>query len=249
MTVSFSSLQQDLFYKVASEPYFNGLGGGRNLPVFKVRDQDIVSQLESSLSGFGFPVGALPANVAKPGVPGITIEVLMPGIRKVYSKNLNAPILVPVAKFLIKEDHTVNTGTNQDGIDAEQVAKYLTQTLNVFGITDMGAAFELDDEACVPNPSFHPLICYEVTVVCLWQTEQLTQCLLPQINDEALTVTLSTADGSQIYFTTDQSFPGPFNPAAQVYAAPFAVAGGATVRFAAFLAGRTGSIAGSALIT
>ena len=76
------------------------------------------------------------------------------------------------------------------------------------------------------------------------------KCALPGIASPAQTVTLTaTENGTTIYYTTDGSFPGPGNAAAEEYSGPFEVASGTVVRWAGYLAGCCGSDAGQATIT
>jgi hypothetical protein len=54
-------------------------------------------------------------------------------------------------------------------------------------------------------------------------------------------ITLTGPDGASVYYTTDDSFPISSNPAATLYAAPFALAPGNAVCAAAYSAGLLGS--------
>lgn len=77
-----------------------------------------------------------------------------------------------------------------------------------------------------------------------WQAGQArpVQCTAPLISLAGTTATLINNEaGSALYYTTDASFPGPSNPAAVLYSAPFTAASGTLLRAAAYLVNKNSS--------
>ena len=110
----------------------------------------------------------------------------------------------------------------------------------------------------------NPFVTLKIDMRATIALTELSKCAMPEIatadiGGGLVQVTLTDQQpggGSLIYYTTDGTFPGygntiPGNPipsgqpfgggTAQVYAAPFNVPSGATVLFAAYIAGFTGS--------
>jgi hypothetical protein len=130
----------------------------------------------------------------------------------------------------------------------------ILQTLHQFYLGGICQALYPAPEAIVPNGRFPGLVAYDIV---LQATFNLTPparvaCPVPPTEGPALTLTFS-APGSDpdasIYTTIDGSFPGPGNESAAVYSAPFAVAGGTVIRWAAYASGKLGSSTGMATIT
>lgn len=93
-------------------------------------------------------------------------------------------------------------------------------------------------------------VSYRLTVKARLRQVAAQRCALPTLTENALTVTLTNGtSGATIYYTTDDSFPGPGNTDADVYTTPFVVESGDVVRWAAYKSGLQGSHAGRATIT
>ena len=91
----------------------------------------------------------------------------------------------------------------------------------------------------------------QFALVPVFACNRITACPLPPTeNSLTLTFAAPASDPSAaIYTTTDGSFPGPGNAAAALYGAPFAVAGGTVIRWAAYAAGKLGSSTAMATVT
>lgn len=112
----------------------------------------------------------------------------------------------------------------------------------------------MESNAIVPNETFEGMIAYDIFAGKLLYVRAELKVLAPTISAAGalptVTVTLATAEvGAAIYFTTDGTFPSEENEAATLYTTPFIQAAAATVRAAAYLAGKLGSDITQKIIT
>jgi hypothetical protein len=151
-----------------------------------------------------------------------------------------------------------NVQTGGTGITGDECALLLLQVLHHFGIEGLCTQFYPDPQRPWSESNDFRKLGYkaiDITLRTAIPLEDITQCTLPAITEEALEVTLAGDAEDTIYYTTDGSFPGSANKpgadsaGAVEYAAPFTVASGTTVRWAAYRSGRRGSDIGSATIS
>ena len=232
-------LQQDLTDKLNSESYF------ATISVVKLRDL-VIAQDISKL---------LPHLTAKGGKLGCGVLINMPEITNAFA---NAE--PPVSDFQLSADVIENpelnflsgTGT---GLTCEEVARQVRYIFNLFalGLDPGGETIMVRDggAAIVPVPDIQRMFpgCagYRVLMTLRVTEEQQSRTAKPTLTNATDEITLTNnSEGATIYYTTDGSFPGPGNPAsANVYVEPFAATSGATVRYAAYLAGSLGSDVGN----
>jgi hypothetical protein len=224
------SVQPDVYCKLLSEPLFE------NIAVFKIRDKRLDSEVNRALAGLQ----------GRNGKGGASIEVLKPSLKGALPETAG-PICTLEQRFLVKEQPSVNQGANGTGLSAEQIAVSLAQTFQLFYL---GGAMQ----GFYAAPTFYhyqpvkedaPFLVIAVTLQATFALTALTRTLVPAASAAAGTVTLADnqpGGGSVIYYTTDGSFPGPGNPAALIYSAPFSVAGGSVVRTAAYNGALQGSM-------
>jgi len=169
---------------------------------------------------------------------------------EVTRPNLNGPQGDMILTCLILEDRLSNNspakGTLVPGDHAAQKILDLlhNQPIHPFG------HFYADTRAIQEATDFQPLDAWRVRLRMTSSRTQTARVATPVAAeaDGLVTLTCATED-ARIYYSLDRSFPGPSNPAALEYAAPFAVEAGDEIFFAAFKTGYSQSSIQHATIT
>jgi len=171
------------------------------------------------------------------GRTGCGIIVEKPEFR-VNNPNLPGPEGDILLTLLILEDPITNlgpeTGTQKA---ADQVAQRCLEVLHGYQIEGFGEMFA-DNAAMQAAQDFEPLRAYRVRLRVRMPRNQDTRVAQPTVseNDGEITLACATTD-ARIFYTTDNSFPGPSNPGATEYTAPFAADVGTSIRCAAYYEG------------
>ncbi len=194
----------------------------------------------------------LPHLTAKNGRKSCGILVGMPALEALLP-NIAPPQADVVIPIDIIENPEINFGPNGTQVTCEQCARAVRQCLHLFALAG-AVTFYQDKDAFRPveglEKNWPRCAGYRVLLRGRLAENAIPKLAVAAISEgPSLTITLTAADASEIYFTTDGSFPGPGNSAAQPYTRPFEVAAGATVRWAGYLAGYLGSDAAEAVIT
>ncbi len=228
------NIQSDFEAKLNSEAYF------ADIAINSLRRMVIAKEMVKEAADL----------TAKGGKVGCGVLIYMPTLDGIHP-NLAGPQLevwVPIDVIEIPE---INFGDIGSQKTAEEVALRIARTLCALEIEglafftgDKNLLAPLEDQYGAGTNSYRVML-----HAILYQAEE-AKVIKPELTDAALTVTLSSPTaGAAIYYTTDDSFPGPGNAAAHLYAAPFLVASGAIVRFAGYRAGMIGSDVGRGRIT
>jgi hypothetical protein len=230
------AMQEDALHKLLSEAALEEV----NIVLF--RKLLVSSQVEVSLvylearndkSGTGIVVG----------MPYLDDENAQTGIS-------DATLCLPI--YCLEKPDIAQSEEGGSLLSAEQIALTVRRLLRGFIIDGKVTLFTEGRgiRSFDAPPSAKGAVCYEVLLKGRLRQSVDTRCALPTISEAALTVTLANVtSGATIYYTTDGSFPGPGNAAAEEYSAPFAVASGTVVRWAAYKDGLSGSHAGQATIS
>lgn len=182
------------------------------------------------------------------GRKGCGIIVEKPEI-SVENPNLPGPECFTIITCLILEDRLQNEAPVSGTLKpADQAAQRILELLHGLIIENHGG-FYAERNAIQPAPEFDPLVAYKVRLKVRLQRDQTARCATPTITEDAGTITLAVTDDSEIWFTTDESFPARFNPVATQYSAPFTAAAGVVIRWAAYAATRPQSHVGKATVT
>jgi hypothetical protein len=240
------SVQPDVFYKLASEPYF------APITILKIREKRLDSEVLNSLKGIGITAASVNPNIRPGTKAGATIEVLFPTLQQPL-EDTPGPICTLEQKFVVKTQETINLGATGTGLSLEQIAVNLAQTFQLFflganaGLQGFYAAGNFYEYAVFDHDA--PFIGVVVKLNATFGLMPLQRVTGPSVSgvDSGVNDTLTLTDnnpggGSALYYTTDGSFPGPGNPAAQIYSAPFTVPIGTTIRTAAYYPGLQGSM-------
>ena len=228
------SLQQDLVDKLNSEASFYYVS------VALWRKQVIRQEIQRRL----------PHLSGKNGRKGCGVVVNMPRIEAIQP-NLAAPQGDVLVGIDVVEQPEINFNPGGTMLTAEETARAVRQTLHQFAIEGKILLYQ-DKHAIEPLAELEFPGCLGYRVNLRGRMAELPQakCVVPAIAETGGSVSLTTTDeGAGIYYTVDGSFPGSSNAAALSYSAPFSVSSGATVRWAAYLAGYLGSDAAQAVIT
>jgi len=228
------TLQQDLVDKLNSESAFFYIS------VVSWRKQVIRKEIERRL----------PHLNSKNGRKGCGVVVNMPRIEAVQP-NLAAPQGDVLVGIDVVEQPEVNFNPGGTMLTAEEAARAVRRALHQFAIE--GKIFLYQDKKAIEpldRLDFPGCLGYRVNLRGRMAELPLAKCVVPSISETSGTVSLATSDsGAAIYHTVDGSFPGVSNAAALLYASPFSVASGATLRWAAYKSGLMGSDAAQAVIT
>lgn len=246
---SLETIQPDIFFKLASEPAL------ASVTVFKVREADIESKLAETLGGLGLTGAAqvtqVPAAYCRPGTGiGASIEVMMPMFVQAPDRNAPGPDVLLKILMRVKESHVENLGPNGTKMTAETIAQTILGILQLWGSQNNLSLFAFDSPLA-PNRDFLPLVCYDVAMfskVYVGGTPGVATVTYAENAPLQVTLACATA-GALIYYTTDLSFPGSANPAAEQYTVPFTVPANTNIRAAAYLAGSYGSPVTGTLFT
>jgi hypothetical protein len=241
-------LQQDVCDKINSESAFGKIWCGTFRAM--VTAQEIEKRMPYLMGG---PDGSV----------GCGILVMMPTERGLFP-NVSPPQTDDQLTLWVVENPEMNFDAGGAMVECERVARMVRQCLHQFGIEGLLMLYQ-EDMAIVPIADIHrvyPGCCgYQVQLRGRMSETVVPKCVLPSLTEVSGTITLSTTDvGAAIWYSTDGSFPGPGRAAvlapggrhgagALLYSAPFTVASGTVVRWAAYLANYYGSDCGHATIT
>jgi hypothetical protein len=223
-------LQEDWTFKLLSEPALDRIN------IVQLRKLVIESKLDVKLltlksrngrNGCGAIVEMPVFGVTSPAAPGPEGEF---EISVLVSEN---PILNMVA----------STGTL---MQAEEVSMRILEIGHKFFMRDVAefsaAKNMFSRNAVEPVEVDKGLVSYRVSFGFRHSATPAGRVSTPLVSETGgrVTLTCSTA-GASIFFTLDDSFPGPGNPAAARYESPFQVDTGTILRVAAYAESMTGS--------
>jgi hypothetical protein len=176
--------------------------------------------------------------------------------------NVMGPELPVRIAMVVLENPTINRDPQQNGtgLTARQIAIYVMQVLQHFGIEGLCTQLYVDpqtpwqESGDFEKQGYQALDIFFQAVVPL---EDVAQCSVPTLTEAALEVTLTAGDAEDtVYYSVAGEFPGVPVPVGGTlpegvfeYSAPFTVASGTTVRWAAWQSGKRGSDVGSAVIS
>jgi hypothetical protein len=173
--------------------------------------------------------------------------------------NVRGPELPFRIVITVLENPEVNRNPENNGtrLTARQIGIYVLQLLQHFGIEGLCTQLYANPQTPWSESADFEKLGYQAVDLVLngvVPLEDVEQCSLPVLTEDALTVTLTGEAEDDIYYTLAGEFPGvPVGgtPPEGVYeyAAPFAVASGTEVRWAAYRSGRRGSDIGHAVVT
>jgi hypothetical protein len=177
------------------------------------------------------------------GRAGCGVLVEMPAF-EVQSPNVQGPIGDLVLSCAVIEEPNLNyEPTGGTLLSAEQVCQIILDQAHQWAVVGSGVLYA-DVRAIADAPEFQGLLAYRVRLKLKQSRVQTQRVALPTVSESALTVTLACATpGAAIYYTQDGSFPGPSNPGATQYQAPFQQTG-QTLRYCAFCLGFVQSAVG-----
>lgn len=235
-TPNFAQLQSDVLHKLLSESLLDNVNMVSLRAIQAMEAADDPTKITAAMMVWTTPRNGKVGAGLIVGMP--TIESVQPSVSG-PERTLN----LPVAIF---EDPILNGyGENKVGLTAEEIVDLVESILHQFGIEGLGVS--LYPKRSTPNTDTQGIIRYDTTLIAEMPRSAITQCAIPTLDENAGTITLTGAAGEDVYYTTDGTFPGSGNPTAILYAAPFVIAAGTTVRWAAYKALMRGSDAGQAL--
>lgn len=238
----FQALQLEIHARLDCDAYFDDLPIHVILP--RASDAETAAQASRVQK-------AATGTLEKAGKYGCAIFIESPDANS--KDETIGPRLVTVPQITVIEKPEINLLDHGTGKSAERVALYIAQllfqqfigrltadvTMGTFGKAKINTPKEPESPRLVT-------ITFELDV----QPTPLARCGQCTITAAALQVTLACAtSGAEIYYTTDGSYPYAGNTEATLYAAPFTVETGTTVRAVAHKLGLTASPVLGKLIT
>jgi hypothetical protein len=218
-----------------------------------LRDVNIVTRYKLLLDDVKRPDRTLAAETLayltpRNGRKGCGVIVEVPEVN-VASGNLPGPEMGLLISCLILEDPFINYGPASGTLrPADQVAQRIIEVGHGWPLMPHGELYA-KGAVLVAARDFEPLRAYRIGLNLRMPRTQTTRVAEVTIAEDAGTVTLTVPSGATGYYTTDASFPGPGNPAATVYTAPFAVTAGTVLRWAAYEENKLPSAASHATVT
>ena len=175
------------------------------------------------------------------GRVGAGVIVEPPGF-EVGHPNLPGPEGDLTLELLILEDRITNLSPAEGTqLPADQICQTIMDALHWEQFEGFGQMF-CDRSAMVPAKDFAPLDAYRIKFRLRMPRSQTAKVQPPVITENSGVITLACLTaGAQIYYTTDESFPGRSNAAATLYDAAFPADVGTVINAAAYLDGMTPS--------
>lgn len=229
---SFVQLQTDLTNKLLSEPSLE------NIHTFSQRQAMVEGRAEDASIWL----------TERNGRSGCGIMVEMP-IIEVPAPNVPGPEYLVLATLLVVEQPDTNMDPNHGTLlSAEEVAQRTLEILHGFLIPNVGGLYAAA-QAIVPVQEFANRVAYRVRLNVRQQRLQTPRVASVEITGGANIALACATAGSAVWFTTDESFPGPSNPAATLYTVALSPVEGQVIRAAAYAPGMIGSHVTQATIT
>lgn len=169
---------------------------------------------------------------------GIGILLEMPTV-SVNNAYLPGPQKCLTFSAVVLEQPTINMGDTGTQVSAEDLAELLLDFLHHW-IIDASGNLLAEKVAIKPADEFREVVAYRVRFTVIRSPEVIQRVDCPTLTSPAQTFSIANGANTPtaaIYYTLDDSFPGPGNPAAHLYAAPVTVPSGTWVRLAAYVAG------------
>lgn len=184
---------------------------------------------------------ALAGQLVKAGKYGVAVFIELPDA--LVKDETPGPRFDAEVQLTIIERPEVNHLTTGTGKSGNEVAVRIAQHLSLQGVMGLNDDLAMGTFTGVkivnPLETESPQITGVVASIDV-QPRPLSRCGRVALSDTALSVTLTTStSGAAIYYTTDGSFP--YNGNGSLYAAPFAVDSGTTVRAVAHKTGLSAS--------
>lgn len=237
--IDFVKLQNDLAHVLLGDDW--------------LRDVNIVTRWKLLLEDVKRPDRELAAEVLayvtpRNGRKGCGVIIELPEL-SVASANLPGPEFDLTVTCLVLEDPLVNYGPQTGTLrPCDQVAQRIIEIGHGWPLLPHGELYA-KGATIVQAPDFEPLRAFRARLNLKMPRTQTTRVAPPEIAESNGTVTLTPATGSECFYTLDGTFPGPGNPAAFRYAAPFTVTAGTEIRWAAYQTDLLPSAAQHATVT
>ena len=233
-------LPLELAARLESDEFF------ADIPVIVAEEGDLAAELARKVAVI----------TEKGGKRGAAVIVLQVVCEDDYP-NLQFGPLTLYPSFQVVENVELNRDGQGTGKSARRIARRIRDVIKCYGSIGMIKDLRADKPCIQPvqlGPELGELVrAYQVSFRCLEVSpEVMSQVATPQFAaapPESFGITCAT-EGATIYYTTDDSFPGPANALAGIYFEPQAIPPeGITVRAAAYKAGSVGSWSNRATIT
>jgi hypothetical protein len=228
--VDLDMVQRELKARLESDEYF------QDIPVIDYRQANLQSELEKMISGL----------TGKAGKNGI-FAYLSGFVANVGDPDVSGPLFDGIGfNAVIFELPLINMGSTGTRKPALQTAIRLAQVLHQYRPEGISETILVRKEAIrqtdTPDDS---AVSYSVPVMVPAHIDPPAKCAVPVLDvpdaaaPQTVTITCATA-GAAVWYTLNDSYPSPLNPAATLYTAPVLVATAAALRAVAY---KTGTIA------
>ncbi|HSI82161.1 MAG: FN3 associated domain-containing protein [Candidatus Methylacidiphilales bacterium] len=219
------ALQSDVTQRLESSAFFSDITVLALRPWDDAEETAVLAAADDVLTGVTF----------KNGKTGAAAIVQMPTIY-VTEEGMPGPYFSAKIYVRVMENPTVNNGPDGTGKTAEDMGLEVLRTLHMWNPGYSGPFMTFKWRPMRPDFEFTGGASFKVELLIDLGLTPEVRCFSPVAsgNSSAITLTEASADAdTEIWYTTDGSFPGPENPAATEYTAPFAFPGGSGVLRAA----------------
>jgi len=222
-------VQQEIYQRLLGEDYLSAV------PIFLARKKHMDSEVEQALNVVG---------ATAPRKPGACVLVLMPSV-DVPHPGVPGPPISALFTCRVLEQPEINLTSDGTNLSAEDISLFLVRSLagwQLHGISNGLVPGDGGRNVIIPVTEVVQGIGYDVHMsveMCQVVTERVAAPRI-EVGGQFVIITSRTTDAT-IYYTTDGSFPGPGNVAAQTYTGPISFTPGTTYRAGAVKSGMTGS--------
>jgi hypothetical protein len=227
-------LPEDVRGYLFEDPYFTDIN------IYFLREKEITSMVNGALTGV----------VTKAGKAGVAVSVLQP-VFDVEKPNAAGPELVATLVVRVEEIPVINSSSSGTGKKAEAVAERIAQLLlHLHASRYYSALYPAKDFITPVNrftqtgqPESPAKVAYEIAFRAMMPLAALAKAqgvtITPNGGPVGSNVTMAAGAGASIYYSSDESFPGPLGgPASTEYTAPFVQGAAGTIRAIAVQVGK-----------
>lgn len=204
--------------------------------VYQERKLRLQSQVDGAVI-FTSPRVPAGSNAPHAGRSGCGVLVEMPSFEVIHENLTGPPGFITLSALVLEEPNlnmAAETGTQ---MSAEEVAKFIVDSTHQWVVEGSGILTAVR-KTIEPVEEYDGLVAYRVKLQCQALRSTKVRCAPVTVTEASLNVTLACAtEGAAIYYTLDESFPGPSNTDAILYSGAFDMEANQVLLVAAYKSG------------